>query len=114
MRTLRLQLADLVRETSVLRERAAAAEALKREVHELGRQVLQERAKVQALGQELENPLNVHRCAPPHGYCICCNVCPRHFAGTGFQRSKRALQRLKSRPGWYIDICVQPILPPYP
>ncbi|CAL8470043.1 g9585 [Coccomyxa elongata] len=61
MRTLRLQLADLVRETSVLRERAAAAEALKREVHELGRQVLQERAKVQALGQELENPLNVHR-----------------------------------------------------
>ncbi|BDA44058.1 Cilia- and flagella-associated protein 58 [Coccomyxa sp. Obi] len=61
MRTLQLQLADLVRETSVLRERAAGAEALKREVHGLGRQVLQERAKVQALGQELENPLNVHR-----------------------------------------------------
>ena len=62
LRTLRLQLADLVRETAVLRERAAGAEALKREVHGLGRQVLQERAKVQALGQELENPLNVHRC----------------------------------------------------
>ncbi len=61
LRTLRLRLADLVREASVLSAGVAGAEALKREVHVLGRQVLQERAKVQALGQELENPLNVHR-----------------------------------------------------
>ncbi|KAK9915507.1 hypothetical protein WJX75_000051 [Coccomyxa subellipsoidea] len=61
MRTLRLRLADLVREAGVLRAGVANAEVLKREVHGLGRQVLQERAKVQALGQELENPLNVHR-----------------------------------------------------
>ena len=64
MRTLRLRLADLVREAGVLRAGVANAEVLKREVHGLGRQVLQERAKVQALGQELENPLNVHRRAP--------------------------------------------------
>ena len=34
---------------------------LKREVHHLGRELLQERTKVKALSEELENPLNVHR-----------------------------------------------------
>ena len=36
-------------------------DALKREVHRLGRELLQERTKVKALSEELENPLNVHR-----------------------------------------------------
>jgi hypothetical protein len=31
------------------------------QVASLGRQLLQERTKVRALGEELENPLNVHR-----------------------------------------------------
>lgn len=61
MREVRLQLADLAREQGVLRAGVAGSAALKAEVHSLGRQVLQERAKVQALSQELENPLNVHR-----------------------------------------------------
>jgi hypothetical protein len=34
---------------------------VKREVHHLGRELLQERTKVKALSEELENPLNVHR-----------------------------------------------------
>lgn len=31
------------------------------QVHHLGRELLQERTKVKALSEELENPLNVHR-----------------------------------------------------
>jgi hypothetical protein len=38
---------------------------LRAEVHSLGRALLQERTKVKALSQELETPLNVHRCQPP-------------------------------------------------
>ena len=34
---------------------------LKREVHQLSRELLREKAKVKALSEELENPLNVHR-----------------------------------------------------
>lgn len=36
-------------------------QVLKREVHNLGRELLRERTKVKALSEELENPLNVHR-----------------------------------------------------
>jgi hypothetical protein len=60
-RTLRLKLTDLTREQQILRAGVANVETLKREVHHLGRQVLQERTKVKALSEELENPLNVHR-----------------------------------------------------
>lgn len=31
------------------------------QVHQLGRELLREKAKVKALSEELENPLNVHR-----------------------------------------------------
>ncbi len=33
------------------------------QVTHLGRELLQERTRVKALSEELENPLNVHRCA---------------------------------------------------
>jgi hypothetical protein len=41
------------------------------QVASLGRQLLQERTKVRALGEELENPLNVHRCVggTAEGHC---------------------------------------------
>jgi hypothetical protein len=38
------------------------------QVASLGRQLLQERTKVKALSEELESPLNVHRCAGG-GFC---------------------------------------------
>lgn len=62
IRGLRLKLADLIREQQILRAGVENVEVLKKEVHHLGRQVLQERTKVKALSDELENPLNIHRC----------------------------------------------------
>lgn len=44
-----------------MRTSVADVDILKHEVHSLGRQLLQERTKVKALSEELENPLNVHR-----------------------------------------------------
>eukprot|EP00882_Tetradesmus_deserticola_P008907 GHRQ01009397.1.p1 GENE.GHRQ01009397.1~~GHRQ01009397.1.p1 ORF type:complete len:575 (+),score=315.40 GHRQ01009397.1:1157-2881(+) len=61
IRVLKIKLADLKRELHVLRTGVANVDVLKREVASLGRQLLQERTKVRALGEELENPLNVHR-----------------------------------------------------
>lgn len=61
IRGLRLKLADLIREQQILRAGVENVELLKKEVHHLGRQVLQERTKVKALSDELENPLNIHR-----------------------------------------------------
>lgn len=51
------------------------------QVHHLNRELLAERTKVKALGEELENPLNVHRwggegrSAPSKGQRLC--LCPR-------------------------------------
>lgn len=39
----------------------ANMDALKNEVYHLQRELLQERTKVKALSEELENPMNVHR-----------------------------------------------------
>eukprot|EP00775_Hariotina_reticulata_P010077 gene10077-10232_t len=61
IRVLKIKLADLKRELHVLRTGVANVDVLKREVASLGRQLLQERTKVKALSEELENPLNVHR-----------------------------------------------------
>jgi hypothetical protein len=61
IRILRIKLADLNRELNILKRSVADVNVLKREVHSLGRQLLQECTKVKALSEELENPLNVHR-----------------------------------------------------
>ena len=61
IRVLKIKLADMKRELSVLTGNVANIDVLKREVHHLGRELLQERTKVKALSEELENPLNVHR-----------------------------------------------------
>lgn len=56
-----LQVSGLQRELTALRSSVANAEVLRREVHHLSRELLVERSKVKALGEELESPLNVHR-----------------------------------------------------
>ena len=70
IRILRIKLADLNRELTILKRSVADVNVLKREVHSLGRQLLQECTKVKALSEELENPLNVHRYACLHA-CTC-------------------------------------------
>ena len=45
----------------VLRANAQSVDSLKGEVQHLGRQLQNERAKANALSEELETPLNVHR-----------------------------------------------------
>ena len=61
IRVLKVKVNDLKRELQYLKKSVQNVEVLKREVHHLGRELLQERTKVKALSEELENPLNVHR-----------------------------------------------------
>ena len=61
LRVLKIKLGDLKRELGVLKHSAGSIDVLKREVHRLGKELLQERTKTKALTEELENPLNVHR-----------------------------------------------------
>mmetsp|Transcript_12291 Transcript_12291/g.30037 ORF Transcript_12291/g.30037 Transcript_12291/m.30037 type:complete len:870 (-) Transcript_12291:348-2957(-) len=61
IRVLKIKLNDLKRELHILKSSVANIDVLKREVHQLGRELLSERTKVKALSEELENPLNVHR-----------------------------------------------------
>ncbi|KAG2452283.1 hypothetical protein HYH02_003307 [Chlamydomonas schloesseri] len=61
IRQLKVKLADLKQQLHLLKSSVSSIDVLKREVHQLGRELLQERTKVKALSEELENPLNVHR-----------------------------------------------------
>jgi len=61
LRVLKIKLGDVKRELGALKTSVGNIDVLKREVHHLGRELLQERTKVKALSEELENPLNVHR-----------------------------------------------------
>ena len=61
LRVLKIKLGDLKRELGVLKHSVGSIDVLKREVHRLGKELLQERTKTKALTEELENPLNVHR-----------------------------------------------------
>lgn len=63
LRLLKLKLGESRRELHILKNSVANIDILKHEVHCLGRELLQERTKVKALSEELENPLNVHRSA---------------------------------------------------
>ena len=78
VRVLKIKLADLKRELHLLKSSVANIDVLKREVHGLGKQLLQERTKVKALSEELENPLNVHRCiwfCLPDMFLTACAAC---------------------------------------
>lgn len=70
IRVLKIKVSDLKRELHILKSTVANVDVLKREVHHLGRELLQERTKVKALSEELENPLNVHRCGTAQAYCV--------------------------------------------
>merc|ERR1712139_658084 len=54
-------IARLRRELHAARSQVVNIEGLKREVRHLHKELLQERSKCQALQEELENPMNVHR-----------------------------------------------------
>jgi len=61
IRVLKIKINDLTRELQNLKSSVSNINVLKSEIHRLGRELLQERTKVKALSEELENPLNVHR-----------------------------------------------------
>lgn len=52
---------DLTSEATTLKGSVGSLETLRNEVYQLQRELLQERSKVRALSEELENPMNVHR-----------------------------------------------------
>jgi len=54
-------IATLKTELFVTQQQAESIDDLKKEVYHLQRELLQERTKVKALSEELENPMNVHR-----------------------------------------------------
>jgi len=51
----------LKRELHIARNQVVNIEALKKEIHHLNKELLQEQSKCKALQEELENPMNVHR-----------------------------------------------------
>ncbi|CAN0470477.1 unnamed protein product [Ectocarpus sp. 8 AP-2014] len=61
IRTLKLKCGDLMRDLAIARGSSNQMDELRREVFQLQRDLLQEKAKVKALSEELENPMNVHR-----------------------------------------------------
>jgi chromosome segregation ATPase len=61
IRLLKLRLKEYERENSLSKGSGAIIEELKREILQFQRELLQEKTKVTALSEELENPMNVHR-----------------------------------------------------
>ena len=58
---LKRHIKDLAGEMGGLKGSVSNLETLRNEVYQLQRELLQERTKVRALSEELENPMNVHR-----------------------------------------------------
>ncbi len=63
IKVLKLKISDIKRELSIFKNKCGQVNELKREVFHLQRELLQEKTKVKALSEELENPMNVHRYA---------------------------------------------------
>jgi len=61
IRILKQQVLKLRRNVHVMNEEAGSLSELDKEVYHLERELLHEKAKVKALSEELENPMNVHR-----------------------------------------------------
>ncbi|PHJ16679.1 flagellar associated protein [Cystoisospora suis] len=61
IRTLRQKISGARRELATARSQVACVDDLKKEVYHLQKELLQERTKVKALSESLENPMNVHR-----------------------------------------------------
>lgn len=58
---LKLKINEMHRSMTILQNEVSTIGDLKREIHHLQRQVFEQRTKVKALSEELENPMNVHR-----------------------------------------------------
>jgi len=58
---MKLQLQNMRREIAVRNAEVQSNETLKNELYSTQRELLQEKTKVKALSEELENPMNVHR-----------------------------------------------------
>jgi chromosome segregation ATPase len=61
IRLLKLKIAELSRKLHVISQQATKIKDLKTSIHTLQKNLLQERTKVKALSEELENPMNEHR-----------------------------------------------------
>lgn len=61
IRALKLKAQDLMRDLAVSKNNSNQLTELRREALQTQRELLQERTKVKALSEELENPMNVHR-----------------------------------------------------
>jgi len=61
IRSLKGKIGQLKSDLYVAKQQAVNIDDLKKEVYHLQRELLQERTKVKALSEELENPMNVHR-----------------------------------------------------
>mmetsp|Transcript_40025 Transcript_40025/g.89752 ORF Transcript_40025/g.89752 Transcript_40025/m.89752 type:complete len:912 (+) Transcript_40025:82-2817(+) len=61
LRVLRLKVKDLMRELALSRSQGGSVDDSRRELIAAQKELLLEKAKVKALSDELENPLNVHR-----------------------------------------------------
>merc|ERR1712127_893014 len=61
IRILKLKINDMKRELQLLSSSVSNLDSLRNEVYHLQRELLQEKTKVKALSEELENPMNVHR-----------------------------------------------------
>merc|ERR1711959_292636 len=57
----KIKIASCKREMHIGMQQVSSIDDLKKEVFQLQRELLQERTKVKALSEELENPMNVHR-----------------------------------------------------
>merc|ERR1719410_92823 len=61
MKSMKENIGSLKYELAVDTQQAENIQDHKKEVYHLQRELLQERTKVKALSEELENPMNVHR-----------------------------------------------------
>ena len=58
---LKTKIADLIREIRVFKKEANTIGDLQSELHNLNKELIEEKLKVKSLTEELENPMNVHR-----------------------------------------------------
>jgi chromosome segregation ATPase len=61
IRILKIKIKDLERALFVAKSNGTSTDDMKREILQLQKELLQEKTKVTALSEELENPMNVHR-----------------------------------------------------
>jgi len=58
---LKNKIADLYKELRIYRKHSESIPELKNEIHNLQKELIEEKLKVKGLSEELENPMNVHR-----------------------------------------------------